>query len=123
MSKQSVQRVAEEIRKEVSAIMRTELKDPELIKMTSITGVDVSKDLRHAKIFVSVFGDTEEQNKIIRVLDKAAGFIRTELGKRIRLRHTPGIEFRLDKSMEHAANIDRMLKDLNQDSEVEKQGE
>lgn len=123
MSKQRVQRVAEEIRKEVSDIMRTELKDPGLIKMASITGVEVTKDLRHAKIFVSVFGNDEEQNKMLKVLEKATGFVRTELGKRIRLRHTPEIEFHLDKSMEYAAHIDKMLKNLNLNSEVEKQDE
>lgn len=121
MGKQRRQRVAEEIKKEVSEIIRFELKDPGLGKMTSITDVEVSGDLRYTKIFVSIYANKEEQDKMLRVLHKAAGFIRTEIGKRIRLRHVPEIEFHLDHSMEYGARIDSVLKKLEPELGAKKQ--
>ena len=99
MSKQRAQRVAERIKEEVSDILHLEIKDPGLVKMTSVTSVEVSRDLSFAKIYVSIFGNTEEQKNIIKILTKAASFVRLELGKRIRLRHVPEVEFRLDRSL------------------------
>lgn len=122
MTKQRPQRVGEEIKKEVSSILLSDLKDPGLSNMVSLTDVEVSGDLRHAKIFVSIYGGREAQEDALKILDKAKGFIRTELGKRIRLRHVPELEFRLDRSLEYGAHIDRVLKDLGT-SEVEKKDE
>ncbi|NLX91241.1 MAG: 30S ribosome-binding factor RbfA [Firmicutes bacterium] len=113
MSKQRPQRVAERIKEEVSDILRLEIKDPGLYKMTSVTDVEVSRDLGYAKIYVSVFGDKNEQENILKLLSKASGFIRSELGKRIRLRHIPEVEFRLDRSLEYGAHINKVLKTLN----------
>ncbi len=113
MSKQRAQRVAERIKEEVSDILRLEIKDPGLVKMTSVTSVEVSRDLSFAKIYVSIFGNIEEQENIIKILTKAASFVRLELGKRIRLRHVPEVEFRLDRSLEYGAHIDKVLRTLN----------
>lgn len=113
MSKQRAQRVAERIKEEVSDILHLEIKDPGLVKMTSVTSVEVSRDLSFAKIYVSIFGNTEEQKNIIKILTKAASFVRLELGKRIRLRHVPEVEFRLDRSLEYGAHIDKVLRTLN----------
>ena len=117
MSKQRAQRVGEEIKKEISEIIRMELKDPALGKMTSVTDAEISRDLGYARIYVSIYAPAEEQDKMLKVLEKASGFIRSELGKRIRLRHVPEIEFRLDRSMEYGAHIDGMLKKLDLSSE------
>lgn len=113
MSKQRAQRIGEEIKKEVSDIIRLELKDPAMEKLTSVTAADVSRDLSHVKIYVSIYASSEGQDKVLKVLEKASGFIRSELGKRIRLRHTPELEFRLDRSMEYGAHIDGVLKNLD----------
>ncbi len=113
MTRQRVLRIGEEIKREVSEVLNVELKDPRLEKMTSVTDVDLSRDLGHAKIFVSIFGNPEEQDRIMRMLEKARGYIRSEIGKRIRLRHTPEIEFRLDRSMEYGAHIEEVLKKLD----------
>lgn len=113
MSKQRTQRVAERIKEEVSDILRLEIKDPGLYKMTSVTDVEVSRDLGYAKIYVSVFGDNDEQENILKLLTKASGFIRLELGKRIRLRHVPEVEFRLDRSLEYSAHINKVLRTIN----------
>ncbi len=124
MVRQRAHRVAEEIKKEVSDILLMELKDPGLVKLTSVTDVEVSKDLNYAKIFVSIYGETKEQVDILKVLEKASGFIRTELGKRIRLRHTPELQFRLDRSLEYGEHINKVLKNLEgaeKDSGTEEQ--
>ncbi len=113
MARQRVLRIGEEIKREVSEILSVELKDPGLKKMTSVTDVDVSRDLGHAKIYVSIYGDVADQDRILKILEKAKGFIRSEIGKRVRLRHTPEIEFRLDRSMEYGAHIEQVLKELD----------
>jgi ribosome-binding factor A len=114
MSEQRAQRVAEEIKREVSGILRTEIKDPRMASgFISVTSVEVTRDLRHAKIFVSVYGNEDEQNQTIQALTKAAGFIRTEIGRRIRLRHTPEVTIHLDQSIAYGAHINQLLSDLN----------
>lgn len=113
MSGQRAQRVAEEIKKEVSQILREELKDPRIAAFVSITGVQITRDLRNAKIFISVFGNEDEQQLTLQALTKAVGFIRTEIGRRIRLRHTPGISFHLDHSIAYGAHISHLLSGLN----------
>ena len=109
-TRQRVQRVREEIKKEVSDIIR-EMKDPR-IGFVSVVDVEVSNDLRHAKIFVSVFGDESEKKQSLAGLEAATGFIRTEIGRRIRLRHTPEILFRLDSSIERGARINQLLNEI-----------
>lgn len=113
MSRQRAQRVGEEIKKEVSEIIRMQLKDPSLEKLTSVTDAEVSRDISHARIYVSIYASDTEQVQALKVLEKAKGFIRSELGKRIRLRHIPELEFRLDRSMEYGAHIDDVLKKLD----------
>lgn len=112
MIKQRSRRVAEQIKKEISEILRLELKDPGLMELISVMAVEVTRDLRFAKVFVSIYGSAEEQEKVLKILDKATGFIRFEIGKRIRLRHTPEIEFYLDRSLEYSARIEGVLKKL-----------
>lgn len=124
MSEQRAQRVAEEIKREVSSILRTDIKDPRLadLSLISVTDVTVSRDIRHAKVFVSVFGDEEQNEKALQALSRAKGFIRSEVGRRIRLRHTPELTFELDSSMAYGAHINRLLNELNK-SGGEKSGE
>jgi ribosome-binding factor A len=112
MTEQRAHRVGEEIKREVSDILRNQMKDPRMSKMISVTDALVTRDLRHAKLFVSVFGSDEEQEETLKALIKAVGFIRTEIGKRIRLRHTPDISFHLDKSIAYGAHINQILREL-----------
>jgi len=123
MSLQRNRRVAVSIKEEVSDILRNGIKDPGLVKMTSVTSVDLTRDLSYAKIYVSIFGNNEEQENILKILDRAAGFVRMELGKRIRLRHIPELEFRLDNSMDYGAHFDNVLRTLNTGSRDEKGNE
>jgi len=105
------ERLAEAIKKEVSELMRDELKDPR-IGFVSITAVKVSKDLRYADIFASVYGEPADQKASIEALSKAQGFIRSELGRRIRLRYTPEITFKLDQSIDHGTRIIKLMEEV-----------
>lgn len=109
-------RVAELIKKEVSQMLQQEIKDPR-IGFVTITDVEVSEDLRHAKVFVSVLDADETKEETMEGLENAVGYVRRELGQRIRLRHTPEILFRYDDSIKRGARIFEILKDLDQDEE------
>ncbi|MGE5543577.1 MAG: 30S ribosome-binding factor RbfA, partial [Bacillota bacterium] len=107
-------KLAEEIRREISAILTEEIKDPRL-SMVSVTRIEVSNDLGSARVLVSVLGDEQKQEEAMRALEKARGFVRTELSNRIRLRHSPEISFKLDKSIEHGIRISSIINELNSD--------
>ena len=108
-----IDRINEEARKEISEIIR-ELKDPRVTKgLCSVVAVDITKDLRWCKAFVSVFGDEQTRKEAIEGLKRAAGFVRKELAHRLGLRYTPEIIFTLDNSIEHGAHINKLLHDLN----------
>ena len=111
MSSRRQEQVAEFLRDEVSEIITREMKDPRL-GFVSITRVELSPDLRYAKVFISVFGSEEEREATLRALTGEAGFVRYQLKPRIRIRHVPEISFQLDRSMEHAEEVARTLKKI-----------
>ncbi len=94
-------------------MLQKELRDPRLGFVT-ITRVEMSPDLKLAKVFVSVLGSEEEQQGSMAALQHAKGFIRKNLAERVNLRYTPELAFRLDHSMEHADRVMRLLKDIEQ---------
>lgn len=96
--------LSEVIARELSDLIRTRMKDPR-IGFASITDVDLSADLRHAKVFVSVMGDAQEQRATLDALNHASGFLRHELAQRLTVRHTPDIAFRLDESIARGAHV------------------
>ncbi len=106
-----LRRLSEEIKREVSSIISKEVKDPRL-GMISITDVHVSRDLSWAKVYYSQLGDDEERRATLEGLNKAKGFVRTELAKRLRVRHTPEIIFQFDPSLEQGAKMDALLRTL-----------
>lgn len=108
---QRCERVAEEIRKEVSNIIHHELKDPRLGFIT-ITQVELTRDLRYAKIFFSVLGKEEERKKSREALESALGFIRKLVAERINLRFAPEIIFREDRSSEYSVRIEEILQEI-----------
>jgi ribosome-binding factor A len=115
--------LGEVIGQELSDLMRTRMKDPRL-GFASITGVELSQDLSHAKVFVSVMGDAEEQRASKKALDSATGFLRRELAQRLSIRHVPELEFRLDDSIArgvHVLNlINKVSAELPPDTPAEK---
>ena len=111
MSNLRVGRVGEQIKKEISQILQNELKDPR-IGFVTVTAVKVSGDLSQATVFISVFGNEETVKGSLLALEKAKGFIRTEIGKRIRLRHTPELSFKRDESIAYGNKIEELLRDI-----------
>jgi ribosome-binding factor A len=107
------EKVQDAIQKEVSDIIRNEVKDPRLGFVT-ITSVEVSDDLRHAKIFFSVLGKEEEFKKTEEALKSAQGYIRTLLAGRIQLRFAPEIMFRVDKSSVYSVRIEEVLNEIKE---------
>jgi ribosome-binding factor A len=104
--------VGDLIQREISEILIHETKDPR-IRMVTITRVTVSDDLRLAKVYFSVMGGEEEQQRSLDGLNSARGFIKREVGKRVHLRYTPDIIFKFDPSLEYADHIDRLIKELH----------
>jgi len=113
------QRVAQAIKEEVSNIIHDELKDPRLGFIT-VTEVELTPDLRFAKIFFSVLGSKEEQQKSKKALDSSLGFVRKLVGERIRLRFVPEIIFKEDKSSEYSSRIQKVLDEIKEDDEYRK---
>ncbi len=104
-------RISEEMKKEISAIIQSELKDPRLPKMISVTSAEVTRDLRYAKVFISVFGNEADKKNAIEGLKSAAGFIRREVGHRLQLRYSPELLFELDDSIERGVYITKLIND------------
>lgn len=103
-------RINEEVKREISNIIRNEIKDPRLTAMVSVTDVKVTKDLRYAKVFVSIFGkDDEEKNNTFVALKNASGYIRKEIGQRINLRYNPQIIFEFDDSINYGMHIEELI--------------
>lgn len=106
-------RVSESIHKEITALLIKGLKDPR-IGFVTITGVEVSSDMRHARVFYSVMGDEESCKNTEKGLKSSVSYIRRELGKRLRMRYVPEIVFVIDKSLEYGNRIESLLRDIHE---------
>ena len=104
-------RIEEEYKKELSQIIGYELKNPNVTGLISVTKVKVTNDLKYAKVYVSIL-NSKNIKETIAGLKKSAGFIRSELAKRVNLRNTPELIFELDDSLEYGAKIDTILKEI-----------
>ncbi len=123
MRKNSIKntRINMEVQRELSQIIRSEIKDPRIHPLTSVVAVEVTPDLKYCKAYISVLGDDEAGKATIEGLRSAASFVRRELAHRVNLRNTPEIKFILDQSIEYGVNmsklIDEVTKDLHDDEE------
>jgi ribosome-binding factor A len=106
-------RVAEAIREEVANFLAEGVKDPRVVGFVTVTGVDVTRDLRHAKVFVSVMGSEDQRTATFAGLASVAGHLRSVIGRALRLRLAPEIEFRHDESVARAARIEELLAQLH----------
>ncbi|GAB2563180.1 30S ribosome-binding factor RbfA [Gracilibacillus alcaliphilus] len=116
MSELRSNRVAEQMKKELGDIISRKIKDPR-VGFVTITDVEVTGDLQQAKVFISVLGDENKKQETLIGLAKAKGFIRSEIGKRIRLRKTPELMFDFDDTIERGNRIEHILRDLNQSND------
>ena len=111
MRKNSIKntRINGEVLRELSVIIRQEIKDPRIHMMTSVTGVEVAPELKTCKAFISVLGSDQEKKDTLEGLKNAEGYARRMLAKRLNLRHTPEIRFILDQSIEYGVNMSRLI--------------
>ena len=117
MRKNSIKntRINMEVQREVSEIIRTEIKDPRIHPMTSVTSAQVTPDLKYCKVYISVLGDEEAGKSTIEGLKSAEGYVRRELARRVNLRNTPEIRFILDQSIEYGVNMTRLIDEVTKD--------
>jgi ribosome-binding factor A len=113
MPKYRLNSINSQMQKELSDIIRTGIRDPRVSNMASVVAVNVTPDLRFAKIHISVLGTEQEKADTIKGLNSAAGYVRKEVGERMQLRHVPEMHFVIDSSIEHGAHIMKILKDIN----------
>lgn len=111
-------RVAEQMKKELGEIIARKLKDPR-IGFVTVTDVEVTGDLQQATVYITVLGDNKKREETLKGLAKAKGFIRTEIGQRIRLRKTPELMFEFDLSSDYGNKIDTLLRQINDDKTEE----
>ncbi len=114
MRKNSIKntRINGEVLRELSNIIRGEIKDPRINQMTSVVAVEVAPDLKTCKAYISVLGDEESQKNTLAGLRSAEGYVRTKLAKSINLRNTPQIQFILDQSIEYGVKMSKMIDDV-----------
>ena len=111
MRKNSIKntRINGEVQKELSSIIRGEIKDPRIHPMTSVMAVEVAPDLKTCKAYISVLGNQEAKEATIRGLNSAEGYIRRQLARNLNLRNTPEIRFILDESIEYGVNMSKLI--------------
>ncbi len=119
MSKPRNRRISEEIRKIVAEVMRNGIKDPRVSKMATVTGVETTRDLRYATIYVSVFDDDDMKEKTIEGLNRAKGYIRRAIGDQLDVRYTPEPIFKLDESIENAIHLSNLIREVQSDATTE----
>lgn len=107
------ERVNALIQEDLSELIAREVKDPRITGIISVTRVDVSPDLRHARVLVSTLGDEAEQRTLLTALQSAAPFLRRELNRRLTMRYTPELSFRLDDSIRRGAELMALIHDLD----------
>jgi ribosome-binding factor A len=117
MSSHRIERVNTLLRREISEIIQHHLRDPRLGEFVAVTAVETTADLKFAKVFVSSIGGQQEEARTLGVLNAAAGYLRSELAKNVRLRHTPELSFHWDNSIEHGDRILRLLDQVSAEHE------
>ena len=103
------------MREEIATFLANDVKDPRILGLVTVTAVEVSRDLRHAKVFVSVLGSDSQRSATFEGLDAVAGHLRGRVGRALRLRVAPEFEFKNDESIAHAAHIEQLLAQVRKD--------
>ncbi len=121
MSKARSKRISEEIRKVVAHAIREEIKDPRVSKLSTVTKVETTGDLRYTTIYISVFESDEIREQTMEGLNKAKGYIRKLIGESLDIRYTPEPQFKVDNSMEYAMNMSKLIDKVHkEDEEIKK---
>lgn len=118
MNIKRINRISGEVKKVVSEIIDQDLKDPRIKDMTTVTKVEVTRDLSFAKIYISVLGDQKDKSETLEGLNSAKGYIRKEIGSKIDLRHAPQPVFYLDESIEQAINMSKLIEEVKKQDKL-----
>ena len=110
MVSKRVARVNEQMKRELIALLRFEVRDPR-VGMVTVTDVETAPDLYHAKVYISIAGDAEERERAMEGMRAAAGFLRGEIGRRMHIRRAPELHFTLDETLQHAMHIEQLLRE------------
>ncbi len=118
MRKNSIKntRINGEVQKELSTLISREIKDPRINPMTSVVAVEVSPDLKTAKVYISVLGDEESKTSTLRGLKSAASFMRSQLARTLNLRNTPELTFVIDNSIEYGVHMSKLINEVNKNT-------
>jgi len=116
---QRLMRINDEILRECANILRSELKDPRISTMVSVTEVETANDLSQAKVFVSIMGDDAQKKEVMEGLKNASGFIRRGIAEKVNLRNTPEIKFLLDNSLDYSLKMAKLIDEANADKPTE----
>ena len=115
-----MERINEEVRRELSEILRDEVKDPRIeTPLLSVLKADTTRDLKYCKVYISILGDEKRRDETAKALKSASGFIRRELAARLNLRNTPELKFIMDDSIEYSIHISKTLKDYGVEASQE----
>ena len=120
MRKNSIKntRVNAVVQQELSLLISREIKDPRISPLTSVVAVDVTPDLKQAKVYISVLGDEEKKKETYEGLKSASSHLRAMLAKNINLRNTPQLEFIMDQSIEYGVNMSKLIDDVNKNGDL-----
>ncbi len=122
MANQRTERLGSEIQRALAQILREDVRDPRVSSMVSVLRAEVTPDLDICKVYISVYGNSEEQEQSVKALKKAAPFIRRRLGQRIEIRKLPELKFIYDDSIEYSVRLSALIDSLNvQDTDGEKE--
>ncbi len=113
------ERLEQDVKIALSDIIMNEVKEPSVTGLISVTDVKITPDQKYATVYVSIYGKTNK-NKVIDALTKAKGFIKKELGRRVRMRNIPEITFKLDNSMEYGEHMDKVIKEVMDKDNLDK---
>jgi len=114
--------MAVELKRTLSRILQEEIKDPRVdFSSVSVSRVEVSNDLSHARVYISIMGDEQKQQETMAALQKARGFIRSSVAAEIQIRHAPEIDFRLDRSIEHGVRMSALLNEIMEEGTKDKE--
>ncbi len=113
------ERLEQDVKIALSDIIMNEVKEPSVTGLISVTDVKITPDQKYATVYVSIYGKTNK-NKVIDALTKAKGFIKKELGRRVRMRNIPDITFKLDNSMEYGEHMDKVIKEVMDKDNLDK---
>jgi len=120
MSKNRTDRLNSLLTEVISEVVRKDVRDPRVKELVTITSVDISKDLHHAKVYISVIGTQAEKEQTVEALQSAAGFIAVQASKKVVLRYFPALTFKLDTSVEKHLRIDELLGEIHQEQSTRK---